>query len=221
MWQKAYITALLERDLPALGIDFVATTMRRFWMMLAHRHGSLLNASEIARSMDISQPTAKRHLDILSGTFMVRQLQPWHANVQKRQVKSPKLYIRDAGLLHALLNLPDFESLRAHPGIGASWEGFALEQVIHILGAESTECYFWATHTDAELDLLVVQGSRRRAFEFKYSSAPKVTRSMHSALKNLALDRITIVYPGKDTYPLTPQISVTNLQALANKGELS
>ncbi|MCY4215226.1 MAG: ATP-binding protein [Gammaproteobacteria bacterium] len=215
VWRKAYVTALLERDLPALGIDFAAATMRRFWMMLAHRHGSLLNASELARSMDVSQPTVKRHLDILSGTFMVRLLQPWHANVHKRQVKSPKLYVRDAGLLHALLNLPDLESLRAHPGIGASWEGFALEQAIQMLGAESAECHFWATHTEAELDLLVVRGSRLRAFEFKYTSAPKPTRSMHSALKDLALDRITIVYPGNETYPLTPNIDVTNLAALA------
>ena len=215
IWRKAYITSLLERDLPNLGIDFAAAAMRRFWMMLSHRHGSLLNASELARSMDVSQPTVKRHLDILSGTFMVRLLQPWHANVHKRQVKSPKLYVRDAGLLHALLNLPDLESLRTHPGIGASWEGFALEQVIHLLGAESAECYFWATHTEAELDLLVVQGNRLRAFEFKYSSAPKPTRSMHSALKDLALDRITIVYPGKDTYPISPNIDVTHLEALA------
>ena len=215
VWRKAYITSLLERDLPNLGIDFAAAAMRRFWMMLSHRHGSLLNASELARSMDVSQPTVKRHLDILSGTFMVRLLQPWHANVHKRQVKSPKLYVRDAGLLHTLLNLPDLESLRTHPGIGASWEGFALEQVIHILGAESAECYFWATHTEAELDLLVVQGNRLRAFEFKYSSAPKPTRSMLSALKDLALDRITIVYPGKDTYPVSPKIDVTHLAALA------
>ncbi len=215
IWRKAYITALLERDLPTLGVNFAAATMRRFWMMLAHRHGGLLNASELARSMDVSQPTIKRHLDILSGTFMLRLLQPWHANVHKRQVKSPKLYIRDAGLLHALLNLPDLDSLRNHPGIGASWEGFALEQVIHTLGAESAECHFWATHTEAELDLLIVQGSRLRAFEFKYSSAPKPTRSMHSALNDLELDRITIVYPGKDTYSLTPNINVTSLAALA------
>ena len=152
-WRKAYVATFLERDVPALGIDLAATTLRRFWMMLAHWHGNVFNASELARSLDISAPTVRRYLDILNGTFMIRTLQPWHANVRKRQVKAPKVYFRDAGVLNALLNLPDADAARAHPGVGASWEGFALEQVIQIVRADAGECAFWGTHTGAELDL--------------------------------------------------------------------
>lgn len=217
VWRKAYVTTFLERDVPALGIDFAVNTMRRFWMMLAHWHGSLFNASDLARSLDVSSPTIKRYLDVLDGTFMIRTLQPWYANLRKRQVKSPKIYFRDAGILHALLNLPDLAALRVHPAVGASWEGFALEQVIRICRADAGECYFWATHTRAGLDLLIVRGAGKTAFEFKYSSAPKVTRSMHSALADLDLDRITIVYPGNDAYPLAERIRVAGLGRLARE----
>ena len=217
VWRKAYVTTFLERDVPALGIDFAANTMRRFWMMLAHWHGNVFNASDLARSLDVSPPTVKRYLDILDGTFMIRTLRPWYANLRKRQVKSPKIYFRDAGVLHALLNLPDPAALRAHPAVGASWEGFALEQVIRICDADTGECYFWAAHTQAELDLLIVRGAAKAAFEFKYSSAPKVTRSMHSALADLDLDRITIVYPGNDAYPLSERVRVAGLGHLARE----
>ena len=216
-WRKAYMATFLERDVPALGIGFAGNALRRFWTMLAHYHGNVLNAATLARSLDVSAPTVKRYLDILVGTFMVRLLQPWHANVRKRQVKSPKLYFRDAGILHALLNLPDSAALREHPGVGASWEGFALEQVVQNYSADAAECHFWATHTGAELDLLIVRGNERLGFEFKYSSAPRPTRSMHSALAALGLDRITIVSPGDAAYPLTPRIRVAGLQALAEE----
>ena len=213
-WRKAYVTTFLERDIPALGIGLASNALRRFWTMLAHYHGNVFNAADLGRSLDVSPPTVKRYLDILVGTFMVRTLQPWHANIRKRQVKSPKVYLRDPGILHALLNLSDDETLRAHPSIGASWEGFALEQVALIHGAEPAECYFWATHSGAELDLLLVRGTRTHGFEFKYSSTPKPTRSMHTALEELALDQITIVYPGEDTYPLSDRIRVVSLGRL-------
>lgn len=213
-WRKAYITTFLERDLPTLGIDFAANTLRRFLMMLAHWNGNVFNASEFARSLDVASPTIKRYLDILVGTFMIRTLQPWYENIHKRQVKSPKVYFRDMGILHALLNLPDHASLKAHPKVGASWEGFALEQVIRIYRAEAAECFFWATHAHAELDLLIVQGTKKMAFEFKYTSTPKITRSMRAALQDLDLDRLNIVCPGASTYPLAENIRVTNLEQL-------
>ena len=213
-WRKAYVTTFLERDVPALGIGLASNALRRFWTMLAHYHGNVFNAADLGRSLDVSPPTVKRYLDILVGTFMVRTLQPWYANIRKRQVKSPKVYLRDPGILHALLNLSDAETLRAHPSIGASWEGFALEQVALIHGAEPAECYFWATHSGAELDLLIARGTRMQGFEFKYSSTPKATRSMHTALEELGLDQVTIVYPGEEAYPLTDRIRVACLGQL-------
>ena len=213
-WRKAYITAFLERDLPMMGIDFAANTMRRFWMMLAHWNGNVFNASEFARSLDVTAPTIKRYLDILAGTFMVRTLQPWHVNIHKRQVKSPKIYFRDMGILHALLNLPDQAGLHGHPKLGASWEGFALEQVIQTYQADAADCFFWGTYANAELDLLILQGDKKSAFEFKYTSTPKVTRSIRSAVEDLDLDQVTIVYPGDNTYQLTDTVRVTNLQQL-------
>lgn len=216
-WRKAYVSTFLERDLPSLGIDFSANTMRRFWMMLAHWNGHVFNASEFARSLDVTSPTIKRYMDILAGTFMIRILKPWHANIHKRQVKSPKVYFQDMGIMHALLNVPDHASLAGHPKIGSSWEGFALEQVIRICRAEAEECFFWATHTNAELDLLITRGNKTIAFEFKYSSTPRITRSMHSALRELELDRITVVCPGDTTYPLAERVRVTNLRQLAKE----
>jgi predicted AAA+ superfamily ATPase len=216
-WRKAYITTFLERDLPALGIDFSASTMRRFWMMLAHWNGNVFNASEFARSLDVTSPTIKRYLDILAGTFMIRTLQPWYVNIHKRQVKSPKIYFRDMGLMHALLNLPDLASVQGHPKLGASWEGFALEQIIQLYRAEAVECYFWSTYANAELDLLLIKGDEKTAFEFKYTSTPKVTRSMYSAMEDLELDEITIVYPGNNTFQLSESVRVTNLQDLVEK----
>ena len=220
-WRRAYVTNFLERDIPALGIRLAPGALRRLWTMLAHWHGNVLNYSDLARSLDISQPTVRRYLDILEGTFVVRTLQPWFANVAKRQVKSPKIYLRDSGVLHALLNLPDRQALDAYPRLGASWEGFALEQVIRAAQADAQECFFWATHRGAELDLLLVRGTTRRAFEFKYSSAPKVTRSLHSALADLEVDRIEIVYPGDATYALADRIDVVGLGPLIRSGNLS
>lgn len=216
-WRKAYVSTFLERDLPSLGIDCSANTMRRFWMMLAHWNGQVFNASEFARSLDVTSPTIKRYLDILAGTFMIRILKPWHANIHKRQVKSPKVYFQDMGIMHALLNVPDHASLESHPKIGSSWEGFALEQVIRLYRAGAEECFFWGTHTNAELDLLITRGNKNIAFEFKYSSTPRITRSMHSALRELELDRITIVCPGNTTYPLAENVRVTNLEQLAQE----
>ena len=217
VWRRAYVTTFLERDVPALGIGIAANAMRRFWTMLAHLHGNILNASDLARSLDLSAPTVRRYLDILTGTFMIRTLQPWHANIRKRQVKAPKLYFRDTGILHALLNLPDASALRGHPRVGASWEGFALEQVAQLHNADASECYFWATHTQAELDLLIVRGTEKLAFEFKYSSAPKATRSMRSAIEALGLDQITIVCPAESVYPLAEKIRVAGLGHLVRE----
>lgn len=216
-WRKAYVSTFLERDLPSLGIDFSANTMRRFWMMLAHWNGHVFNASEFARSLDVTSPTIKRYMDILAGTFMIRILKPWHANIHKRQVKSPKVYFQDMGIMHALLNVPDHASLEGHPKIGSSWEGFALEQVIRICRAEAEECFFWATQANAELDLLITRGNKNIGFEFKYSSTPRRTRSMHSALRELELDRIIVVCPGDTTYPLAERVRVANLRQLAKE----
>ena len=219
-WRRAYVTNFLERDIPALGIRLAPSALRRLWTMLAHWHGNVLNYSDLARSLDISQPTVRRYLDILEGTFAVRTLQPWFANVAKRQVKSPKIYLRDSGVLHALLNLQDRQALDAYPRLGASWEGFALEQVIRAAQADAQECFFWATHRGAELDLLLVRGTTRRAFEFKYSSAPKVTRSLHSVLSDLEVDRVEIVYPGDATYAIADRIGVVGLGHLIRSGSL-
>lgn len=186
--------------MPQLGITVPAETLRRFWSMVAHFHGQIWNAADLARSIGATEPTARRYLDILTSMFLVRQLQPWFENLGKRQVKAPKVYVRDSGLLHALLGLDSFYALEGHPKLGASWEGFALEQVMHI--AEGHEAYFWATHSGAELDLLVHRAGKRWGFEFKYSDAPAMTKSMHIALEDLKLERIFVVYPGQVTYPL-------------------
>ncbi|MGI9250099.1 MAG: ATP-binding protein [Pseudohongiellaceae bacterium] len=220
-WRKAYIASFLERDLPMLGIDFAPNTMRRLWMMLAHWNGKVFNASEFARSLDVSAATVKRYLDILAGTFMVRILQPWHTNIHKRQIKSPKVYFRDTGIMHALLNLPDLAGVQGHPSVGASWEGFALEQVTRLHRADASECFFWGTHATAELDLLLMQGDKKTAYEFKYTSTPKATRSMHTALEDLQLEQITIIYPGNRTYSLTNNIRVVGLKQLVQESDIA
>jgi hypothetical protein len=209
-WREDFIRTFLTRDLPQLGIPIDATTLRRFWMMLAHYHGQIWNALEFARSFGVSNHTVKKYLDILTSALVVRQLQPWHENISKRQVKSPKVYIRDSGLLHALLNLKSMDDLAGHPKVGSSWEGFVIKEIIRQLGADSRECHFWATHTGAELDLLVVRGNKRWGFEVKRTSAPEITPSMRSALKDLKLERLDVVHAGKDTFPLA-----TNVRAVA------
>jgi predicted AAA+ superfamily ATPase len=211
LWREAYIKTFLERDVPSLGIQIPAATLRRFWMMLAHVHGQVFNASEIGKSMGIAHTTAARYLDLLSGTFMVRRLMPWYENIKKRQVKSPKFFFRDAGILHRLLGLPDMAALMVHPRMGASWEGFALEQVISLSGADADDVYFWGVHGQGELDLLIHHRGKRLGFEIKYSDHPRVTASHRLALDALSLDRLTIVCPGNSSYPLDEKIGVRGL----------
>lgn len=201
-WRQHYITTFLERDIPALGIRIAPQQLRRFWMMLAHSHGNLFNATELGRSLQTSGTTVKHYLDILTGVFMIRSLQPWFENIKKRQVKSPKIYLRDSGLLHNLLNIQDQSVLLGHPKLGASWEGFAVEQVIRLRRARDVDCYFWAIHAQAELDLLIVEGSQKHGFEFKYTAQPRVTKSMLTAMDVLQLDSLSVIYPGTGDFPL-------------------
>ena len=208
-WRQGFVRTFLERDIPQLGISVPAETLRRFWTMVAHYHGQVWNAAEFARSLGSSEGTARRYLDILAGAYMVRILPPWFENLSKRQVKAPKVYIRDSGLLHALLELRTLGDLGAHPKLGASWEGFALEQVLALLGTRSA--YFWATHGGAELDLLVTVGGRRYGFEFKVGEAPGATRSMRVALADLGLTHLWIIYPGTAAYDLDERLSVLPL----------
>lgn len=212
-WRKGYIKTFLERDIPALGINIPAEQLRRFWMMLAHYHGNMFNASELGRSLGVSHKTMKDYADILTGTFMVRQIQPWYENMGKRQVKTPKIYIRDSGILHTLIGVNTYSDLLVNPKLGASWEGFALEQIIFHLDAQQEECYFWATHQQAELDLLIIKNGKRLGFEIKYSGAPKLTKSMQVAQQDLALDALTVVYPGDIEYSLTKDIYVKPLKS--------
>jgi len=212
-WRKGYIKTFLERDIPALGINIPAEQLRRFWMMLAHYHGNMFNASELGRSLGVSHKTMKEYADILTGTFMVRQLQPWYENIGKRQVKTPKIYIRDSGIFHTLIGVNTNSDLLVNPKLGASWEGFALEQIIFHLDAQQEECYFWGTHQHAELDLLIIKNGKRLGFEIKYSGAPKLTKSMQLAQEDLALDALTVVYPGDIEYSLTKDIHVKPLKS--------
>jgi len=216
-WREGFIRTFLERDIPQLGITIPAAAMRRFWTMLAHYHGQTWNAAELARSMGLSDKTVRSYLDILTGTFMVRQLQPWYENLGKRQVKAPKIYLRDSGLLHRLLDVPDRHSLLAHPRVGASWEGFAIEQVVQAVAP--SEAFFWATHGGAELDLLFLQRGRRYAVEVKFNEAPTVTKSMRVALADLRLEHLWVVYPGQHTYPVDKQITVWPLRMVTQLPE--
>lgn len=209
-WREGFIRTFLERDIPQLGITIPAAAMRRFWTMLAHYHGQTWNASELARSLALSDKTVRSYLDMLTGTFMVRQLQPWHENIGKRQVKAPKVYLRDSGLLHALLSVADLHGLLAHPRVGASWEGFAIEQVLRAV--KPTEAFFWATQNGAEVDLFFLHQGRRYGVEIKLSEAPTITRSMRIALEDLRLDHLWVLYPGEHTYPVEEHITVWPLR---------
>jgi predicted AAA+ superfamily ATPase len=205
-WRRDLIRTFLERDLPELGITIPARTIRRFWLMLAHYHAQIWNGAELARAFSIAETTVKRYLDLLTNTFMVRVLPPWSENVGKRVVKTPKVYLADAGLLHALLDIPNARALEGHPKIGASFEGFALQEVVRALRVHPEQCYFWATHQGAEVDLLVVEGARRRGFEFKRSDAPGVTKSMRIAIHDLGLETIDVIHMGATTYSLSDRI---------------
>ncbi len=213
-WREGFVQTFLQRDIPQLGINLPAPAMRRFWTMLAHYHGQTWNASELGRAMGMSDKTVRGWLDLLTGTFMVRQLQPWFENVGKRQVKSPKIYLRDSGLLHTLLDLKDRYALLGHPRVGASWEGFALEQVLRAV--RPAEAYFWATHGGAELDLLFTHRGRNYGVEVEFNEAPTATRSMHVALQELKLRHLWIVYPGSESFLIDQQITAWPLQQVAD-----
>ncbi len=214
-WRGNYVRTFLERDIPALGFQIPPASLRRFWMMVAHMHGQVFNASELGRSLGVADTTVKRYLDLLCGTFMLRSLPPWHENIGKRQVKTPKIYFRDSGILHCLMGIGDRSDLLTHPRLGASWEGFAMEQAIRRLGASEEELYFWGVHSQGELDLLLLRGGRRHGFEFKYSDHPSVTKSQRMALDVLKLDRLHIFVPGDSMYPLEERIAVVGFDRLA------
>ncbi len=211
-WRKNYITSFIERDLLSLGISLNTTTMRQLWMMLAHCHGQLLNYSDLGRSLGVTDMTLKRYTEILEQTFMVRLLRPWHENISKRQIKAPKIYIRDTGLLHALLDINE-EDWHVHPKRGASFEGFAIEELIRKFGSE-TECFFWRTHIGIELDLLVIKNGKKYGFEIKHSDVPTITKSMHIAIEDLSLEHLYVVTPGNQTYIKSEKITVLGIQNL-------
>ncbi len=213
-WRAAFIQTFLQRDLPSLGITIGSTTMRRFWTMLAHYHAQTWNASEFGRSFGVADTTVRNYLDLLCSALVVRQLPSWHANISKRQVKAPKVYVKDTGLMHALLNLRTLGDLEGHPKVGASWEGFVIEQIIRHLGAAADECFFWATHAGAELDLLVARGRKRLGFEIKRTTTPRITSSMRAAMATLKLTRLDVVHAGKDTFSLTRNVRAVAMARL-------
>jgi predicted AAA+ superfamily ATPase len=211
-WRREFIRTTVQRDLPQLGMNVAAPAIYRFWAMLAHFHGQIWNAADPARSLGVNESTVRRYLDWLTQAYLVRQLQPWHANLGKRQVKAPKIYLRDTGLLHELLGIADPLALTRHPKCGASWEGFALDQVLRI--ARPDEAYFWATHAGAELDLLMLKDGRRVGVEFKRADAPTLTPSMRIAMQDLGLDALYVVYPGARRYVLAQGVEVVPVAAL-------
>lgn len=213
VWRQQFVSSFIERDLPQLGVDIAAEALHRFWRMLAHSHGQIWNAAEPARSLGVSEPTVRRYLDLLTGVYMVRQLKPWHENLAKRQVKSPKVYVRDTGLLHCLLGIRNERELLAHPKSGASWEGYAIEETIKAL--QPDEAYFWATHQGAELDLLLFSHGKRLGVEVKRADAPTITPSMRIAMNDLKLDRMAVLYPGSRRYALSERITVVPIAAVA------
>ena len=209
-WRENFITTFLERDIPQYGITIPSETLRRFWIMLAHYHGQIWNAAEFARAIGRSESTVRSYLDILSSAYVVRILSPWHENLKKRQIKSPKIYIRDSGLMHSLLELNSFRTLSNHPKIGASFEGFAVEHIVNHLQSENN--FFWGTHAGAELDLMATIAGKRYGFEIKYSESVGSTRSMRTAIADLELEHLWIVYPGSECYTLDQSISVVSIE---------
>jgi predicted AAA+ superfamily ATPase len=204
IWRKQFIQTFLERDLVQWGINIPALTLLRFWTMLAHYHGQTWNAAEPARSLGVTEPTVRRYLDILSGVFMIRQLFSWHANLKKRQVKAPKVYLRDTGLLHHLLGIRSEKELLMHPKCGASWEGYVIEETLHTLRPD--EAYYWATHNGAEIDLVMIKDGRMFGVECKRLDAPRLTPSMKIALHDLRLERVLVIYPGTQCYKIADRI---------------
>jgi predicted AAA+ superfamily ATPase len=216
IWRRDFIRTLLESDLPQMGVRVPAATLQRFWAMLAHFHGQLWNGAELGRSLGVNQTTCRRYLDLLVGVFMVRLLQPWHTNLLKRQVKAPKLYFRDTGLLHQLLQIPDHDALLCHPRLGSSWEGFVIEQLLEAWRPEGA--WFWATHGGAELDLLVMHRGQRIGVEIKRADAPRLTAAMRQALADLELDRLLVITPGERCYRLNGRTQVMSLAEALGQG---
>jgi len=217
-WRKAFIQTLLERDLPQWGVRVPATALLRFWTMLAHYHGQTWNAAEPARAMDVNPSTTRRYLDLLTDALMIRQLQPWHANLGKRQVKAPKVYLRDSGLLHQLLGLETEKAQLSHPKVGASWEGFVVEQVL--AGEPHDEACFWATYQGAEVDLILRRGERLFGVECKRTDTPRITPSIRMALEDLGLEGVAVIYPGAKRFPLADRVEAVPLDTLAAPGRL-
>lgn len=217
-WRKQFIQTLLERDLPQWGVRIPAVALLRFWTMVAHYHGQIWNATEPAQALGVNPSTTRRHLDLLTDALMVRQLQPWHANLGKRQVKSPKVYVRDSGLLHQLLGLGTEKQLLSHPKVGASWEGFVIEQIL--ASEPHDEAWFWGTHQGAEIDLLLRRGDRLLGVECKRADAPRITPSIRIALEDLGLERVAIAYPGSQRFGLTDRVEAVPITTLADPGSL-
>jgi predicted AAA+ superfamily ATPase len=211
-WRRQYVLNFLRRDIPQLGITIPAAVLERFWTMLAHYHGGIWNGAEFARSLGTSEPTARRYLDLLTEAYVARQLQPWYENIGKRQIRSPKVYVRDTGLLHALLMIPDEAGLAANIKRGASWEGFVIEQVLSLL--RDTPAFFWATHQGAELDLMVIHRGHRIGFEVKLADAPGFTRSMGIAIEDLKLSRLYVVHHGTRSWKLQGNAEVVSIRDL-------
>ena len=209
-WRRNFIKTFLERDVPQLGFSIPVATLRRFWTMIAHYHAQIWNASEFARAFGVADTTVRKYLDILTSSLVVRQLQPWHENIGKRQVKAPKVYLADTGILHALFNLRTITDIEGHPKLGASWEGFVINELIRRLGVSREECWFWATHTGAELDLIVLRGNKRLGFEIKRTSTPRITRSMHSAIESLKLDSLYVIHAGSHSFDLANGIKAVS-----------
>lgn len=213
-WRQQFIQTFLERDVPQLGINIPAPALLRFWNMVAHCHGGIWSSSDPARSLGIGESTVRRYLDLFTSLLLVRQLQPWHENLSKRQVKAPKVYVRDSGLLHTLLGVRNESELLSHPKSGASWEGYAIDEALNAI--EPDQAYFWATHQGAELDLLLFKGGRRFGIEIKRMDAPTLTPSMRVALSDLNLDQLVVLYPGSRTYDLAPKVRVAPITDLAS-----
>ena len=218
VWRKSFIQTLLERDFPQWGVRVPAVALQRFWAVVAHYHGQTWNAAEPARALGVGESTTRRHLDLLTDAFMIRQLQPFHANLRKRQVKSPKIYVRDSGLLHQLLGVDSLKALLTHPKIGASWEGFVLEQLLGSVPHD--EAFFWATHQGAEIDLVLRRGDELLGVECKRTDTPRLTRSIVIAMEDLGLERVAVVYPGVKRFPLSEQVEAVPLAVMGGRGSV-